>query len=100
VLLSVELYQSGGQSVDLGLVLGDLGESLYTYQHVGVMVMYILFLMWYYLRGTNRGYRGFQLLRFGYLGKWSPCVCESLNTKGEIFDPHHFILCYKVTLNL
>jgi hypothetical protein len=23
------------------------------------------------------------LLRFGYLGKWSPCVCESLNTKGE-----------------
>jgi hypothetical protein len=23
------------------------------------------------------------LLRFGYLGKWSPCVNESLNTKGE-----------------
>jgi hypothetical protein len=23
------------------------------------------------------------VLRFGYLGKWSPCVCESLNTKGE-----------------
>jgi hypothetical protein len=23
------------------------------------------------------------LLRFGYQGKWSPCVCESLNTKGE-----------------
>jgi hypothetical protein len=22
-------------------------------------------------------------LRFGYQGKWSPCVCESLNTKGE-----------------
>jgi hypothetical protein len=24
------------------------------------------------------------LLRFGYLGKCSTCVCESLNTKGEI----------------
>jgi hypothetical protein len=23
------------------------------------------------------------MMRFGYLGKWSPCVCESLNTKGE-----------------
>jgi len=22
-------------------------------------------------------------LRFGYLGKWFPCVCESLKTKGE-----------------
>jgi hypothetical protein len=25
----------------------------------------------------------YYLLRFGYLGKWSPCVYESLNTKGE-----------------
>jgi hypothetical protein len=23
------------------------------------------------------------MLRFGYLGKWSPCVYESLNTKGK-----------------
>jgi hypothetical protein len=26
---------------------------------------------------------GIKVLRFGYLGKWFPCVCESLNTKGE-----------------
>jgi hypothetical protein len=24
-----------------------------------------------------------QVLRFGYLEKWSPCVYESLNKKGE-----------------
>jgi hypothetical protein len=24
-----------------------------------------------------------RLLRFGYLGKWSPCAYESLSTKGE-----------------
>jgi hypothetical protein len=23
------------------------------------------------------------LLRFGYLGKWSPCAYESLSTKGQ-----------------
>ena len=25
------------------------------------------------------------LLRFGYLGKWSPCVCELLNTSGKYY---------------
>jgi hypothetical protein len=28
------------------------------------------------------------LLRFGYLGKWSPCAYESLSTKGEDYYPH------------
>jgi hypothetical protein len=27
------------------------------------------------------------LLRFGYLGKWPPCVCELLNTCGKYFVP-------------
>jgi hypothetical protein len=29
----------------------------------------------------------FGVLRFGYLGKWSPCVCELLNTSGKNFVP-------------
>jgi hypothetical protein len=28
-------------------------------------------------------YSSMGLLKFGYLGKWSPCVCESLKTKEE-----------------
>jgi hypothetical protein len=40
------------------------------------------------------------LLRFGYLVKWFPCVCESLNTKGEMFDPHAITLCSNFTLTL
>jgi hypothetical protein len=28
-----------------------------------------------------------QVLRFGYLGKWSPCAYESLSTKGEDYYP-------------
>jgi hypothetical protein len=37
-----------------------------------------------YLFQPSRAYLlQLSLLRFGYLGKWSPCVCESLNTKGE-----------------
>jgi hypothetical protein len=27
------------------------------------------------------------VLRFGYLGKWSPCAYESLSTKGEDYYP-------------
>jgi hypothetical protein len=27
------------------------------------------------------------VLRFGYLGKWSPCVCEPLNISGKHFVP-------------
>jgi hypothetical protein len=27
------------------------------------------------------------LLRFGYLAKWSPCVCEPLKTSGKYFVP-------------
>jgi hypothetical protein len=27
------------------------------------------------------------MLRFGYLGKWSPCAYESLSTKGEDYYP-------------
>jgi hypothetical protein len=44
-------------------------------------------------RRNRDGFR--RLLRFGYLGKWSPCVCESLNTKGEIFDPHLLLYVIK-----
>jgi hypothetical protein len=35
--------------------------------------------------GGLRG--GCSLLRFGYLGKWSPCAYESLSTKGEDYYP-------------
>jgi hypothetical protein len=27
------------------------------------------------------------VLRFGYLGKWSPCAYESLSIKGEDYYP-------------
>jgi hypothetical protein len=37
------------------------------------------------------------LLRFGYLGKWFACVCESLNTKGEIM---YLVLCLYVLISL
>jgi hypothetical protein len=33
------------------------------------------------------GHYAGQLLRFGYLGKWSPCAYESLSTKGEDYYP-------------
>jgi hypothetical protein len=37
----------------------------------------------------ERAHQGFEriLLRFGYLGKWSPCAYESLSTKGEDYYP-------------
>jgi hypothetical protein len=34
------------------------------------------------------------MLRFGYPGKWSPCVCELLNTEGSTL----YLVLY--TLNL
>jgi hypothetical protein len=37
------------------------------------------------------------MLRFGYLGKWSPCVCESLNTKGETIT---LILYFMILISL
>jgi hypothetical protein len=37
------------------------------------------------------------LLRFGYLGKWSPCVYESLNTKGETIT---LILYFMILISL
>jgi hypothetical protein len=30
---------------------------------------------------------GSHVLRFGYLGKWSPCAYEFLSTKGEDYYP-------------
>jgi hypothetical protein len=38
------------------------------------------------------------LLRFGYLGKWSPCAYESLSTKGEYFYPHTLLYDSNFTL--
>jgi hypothetical protein len=38
------------------------------------------------------------LLRFGYLGKWSPCAYESLSTKGEDFYPHTLLYDSNFTL--
>jgi hypothetical protein len=35
---------------------------------------------------SERADRG-SVLRFGYLGKWSPCAYESLSTKGEDYYP-------------
>jgi hypothetical protein len=37
------------------------------------------------------------MLRFGYLGKWSPCVYESLNTKGETIT---LILYFMILISL
>jgi hypothetical protein len=37
------------------------------------------------------------LLRFGYLGKWSPCACESLSTKGETIT---LVLCTLCLISL
>jgi hypothetical protein len=39
-----------------------------------------------------------QVLRFGYLGKWSPCAYESLSTKGEDFYPHTLLYDSNFTL--
>jgi hypothetical protein len=39
-----------------------------------------------------------RLLRFGYLGKWSPCAYESLRTKGEDFYPHTLLYDSNFTL--
>jgi hypothetical protein len=38
-----------------------------------------------------------ELLRFGYLGKWSPCAYESLSTKGETFT---LILYFMILISL
>jgi hypothetical protein len=38
------------------------------------------------------------LLRFGYLGKWSPCAYESLRTKGEDYYPHTLLYDSNFTL--
>jgi hypothetical protein len=38
------------------------------------------------------------MLRFGYLGKWSPCAYESLSTKGEDFYPHTLLYDSNFTL--
>jgi hypothetical protein len=38
------------------------------------------------------------VLRFGYLGKWSPCAYESLSTKGEDFYPHTLLYDSNFTL--
>jgi hypothetical protein len=37
------------------------------------------------------------VLRFGYLGKWSPCVYESLNTKGETIT---LVLYFMILISL
>jgi hypothetical protein len=39
-----------------------------------------------------------ELLRFGYLGKWSPCAYESLSTKGEDYYPHTLLYDSNFTL--
>ena len=39
-----------------------------------------------------------EVLRFGYLGKWSPCAYESLSTKGEDFYPHTLLYDSNFTL--
>jgi hypothetical protein len=41
-----------------------------------------------HLQENQEAMRKGQLLRFGYLGKWSPCAYESLSTKGEDYYPH------------
>jgi hypothetical protein len=38
------------------------------------------------------------VLRFGYLGKWSPCAYESLSTKGEDYYPHTLLYDSNFTL--
>jgi hypothetical protein len=38
------------------------------------------------------------MLRFGYLGKWSPCAYESLSTKGEDYYPHTLLYDSNFTL--
>jgi hypothetical protein len=38
-----------------------------------------------------------RVLRFGYLGKWSPCVYESLNTKGETIT---LVLYFMILISL
>ena len=38
------------------------------------------------------------LLRFGYLGKWSPCAYESLSTKGEEYYPYTLLYDSKFIL--
>jgi hypothetical protein len=38
-----------------------------------------------------------KMLRFGYLGKWSPCVYESLNTKGETIT---LVLYFMIIISL
>jgi len=49
------------------------------------------------------GFKGYfqlvSMLRFGYLGKWSPCAYESLSTKGEDFYPHTLLYDSNFTLN-
>jgi hypothetical protein len=42
--------------------------------------------------------RPWDVLRFGYLGKWSPCAYESLSTKGEDFYPHTLLYDSNFTL--
>jgi hypothetical protein len=37
------------------------------------------------------------VLRFGYLGNWSPCVYESLNTKGETIT---LVLYFMILISL
>jgi hypothetical protein len=52
----------------------------------------ILVSSWIYGHPTTlKSYEGsheLKLLRFVYLGKWSPCVCELLNTSGK-----YYVLC-------
>jgi len=60
-------------------------------------------LMWemtcnYYTHDVLTLPRGRHLLRFGYLGKWSPCAYESLSTKGEDFYPHTLLYDSNFTL--
>jgi hypothetical protein len=37
------------------------------------------------------------MLRFGYFGKWSPCVYESLNTEGETIT---LVLYFMILISL
>jgi hypothetical protein len=70
--------------------------------------------MWHRARHLREGHRAFGVptfhlssldvslmslvLRFGYLGKWSPCAYESLSTKGEDFYPHTLLYDSNFTL--
>jgi hypothetical protein len=62
-------------------ILEDFGEAS------GVEINHSKSMIYFF--NTNPGIQRnlANMLRFGYLGKWSPCAYESLSTKGEDYYP-------------